>query len=388
MISRLITLPNYYSFFLFGPRGSGKSTLLRKTFQGMPNLLWLDLLDTEQEARFQSHPGELLNLTASLKPKSWVVIDEVQKAPKLLDLVHKLIEEKGLLFALSGSSARKLKRGAANLLAGRAFIFHLYPYTSIELASTFDLSQIMHWGALPKVSEFQNENDKKLFLQAYANTYLKEEIQMEQIVRNLPSFRKFLDAAAQMNGLPLNYSKIGMDIDTDHSGVKNFFEILEDTLIGFRLPTYDTSFRKQQRQAPKFYFFDCGIKRALNHLLDIPLKPKTYEFGRAFEHFFILELYKLCAYRNRDETLSYLQTKDNLEIDLIISRPGKSTIFLEIKSTAHITEQDASSLRKFTKDIQNKVSIIVSLDAQSKSFDFVQAYHWQAFICLFLEEKI
>ena len=388
MIQRYLSLPIEYSFFLLGPRGSGKSTLLRYLFKEKSPHVWIDLLDPEEEAQFQANPNELTKRVSHLMPKNWVIIDEVQKAPKLLDLVHKLIEEKNLLFALSGSSARKLKRGAANLLAGRAFMLHLYPFSFFELRPALTLEHMMQWGTLPKVTELKSNNDKKLFLQAYANTYLKEEIQIEQIVRNLPTFRRFLEMAAQMNGLPLNYSKISRDIHTDHSVIRNYYEILFDTLIGFELPAYHKSLRKQQRLASKFYFFDCGIKRALNKTLDIPLKEKTYEYGRAFEHFIILEFFKLCEYRNREETLSYLQTKDNVEVDLIITRPGKSTLFIEIKSTSNITDQDFTSLHKIVPKQMDAQSFILSLDPKIKSKEHIRSFFWKDFLERFKEDKI
>ena len=388
MIPRILTTENDYSFFLFGPRGSGKSTLLRQHFEKMPDTIWIDLLDPDEEALFQTDPQELVRRTAHLTPRSWVVIDEVQKAPRLLDLVHKLIEEKKIFFALSGSSARKIKRGGANLLAGRAFVHSLYPFTSIELGSQFDLAHALEWGCLPKVCEWTETGNKKKFLQAYANTYLKEEIQMEQIVRNLPVFRKFLEVAAQMNGQPINYSKIAKDIHTDHSVVRNFFEILEDTLIGFSLPAFDISIRKQQRQAPKFYLIDCGIKRALDQTLEIPLKPRTYEYGRAFEHFLILEFFKLCRYREKDETLYYLQTKDNVEVDLIIKRPGKTQLFIEIKSTAQVADSDFTSLAKICTGLKNTEAYVISLDPHPKKVSHVSALHWQTFLKQFQENKI
>lgn len=381
MIPRLVTLQDNYSFFLFGPRGSGKSTLLRSSFQEK-NPLWIDLLDPDEEAVFQAEPSELTRRVAHLSAGSWIVIDEVQKAPRLLDLVHKLIEEKKLFFALSGSSARKLKRGGANLLAGRAFVRHLYPFSFLELGGMFDLHAAMEWGTLPKIFEFEKREDKKSFLHAYANTYLKEEIQAEQIVRKLPGFRKFLEVAAQMNGQPVNYSTIARDIHTDHSVVRSYFKILEDTLIGFELPAYDLSIRKQQRKAPKFYFIDCGIKRAIDKSLDIPLMEKTHEYGRMFEHFFILECFKLCQYRERDESLHYLQTKDGVEVDLIITRPGKSTLFIEVKSTTDITEADFRTIAAITSGLKDAEGFLVSRDLRKKTMDHVSARHWQEFLNL------
>ena len=388
MIPRYLKLPSQYSFFLLGPRGSGKSTLLHQHFDKQSGHLWIDLLNPEEEALFQSTPNELIKRTAHLKPKSWIIIDEVQKAPKLLDLVHKLIEEKRLLFALSGSSARKLKRGSANLLAGRAFVFHLYPFSYFELKEIDPINPILQWGTLPKVIDLKSTQDKKLFLQAYANTYLKEEIQMEQIVRNVPSFRRFLELAAQMNGQPLNYSKIASDIHTDHSVIRTYYEILVDTLIGFELPAYNKSLRKQQRQASKFYFMDTGIKRALSKILDIPLKQRTYDYGNTFEHFIILEFYKLCEYRKKEETLSYLQTKDNVEIDLIITRPGKTELFIEIKSTTQVTDKDFTSLIEIASDLKKVNSFILSLDPNEKSKDKVHAMFWKDFLDKFKNNKI
>ncbi len=387
MIPRITTIQNNYSFFIFGPRGSGKSTLLKAVFQGKKPV-WIDLLDPDEEALFQTDPNELVRRTSHLPTGSWVVIDEVQKASKLLDLVHKLIEEKKLYFALSGSSARKLKRGGANLLAGRAFVHHLYPFTNIELKEKFDLQAALEWGTLPKIYDFEQMEDKKRFLQAYANTYLKEEIQAEQIARNLPGFRKFLEVAAQMNGQPVNCSKIGRDIHADHSVVKNYFEILKDTLIGFELTAYDISIRKQQRRAPKFYFIDCGIKRALDKSLDIPLRERTYEYGQMFEHFLVLELFKLCQYRERDESLHYLQTKDNVEVDLIIKRPGKSSLFIEIKSTKQVTDADFRSLLEITEGLKNSKALLLSNDPNRKSVRHVQAVPWREFLELFQGDKI
>ncbi len=387
MTPRIVTVRDNYSFFIFGPRGSGKSTLLRGVFQ-QKKPIWIDLLDPDEEALFQTDPNELTRRTSHLPPGSWVVIDEVQKAPKLLDLVHKLIEEKNLYFALSGSSARKLRRGGANLLAGRAFVRHLYPFTSLELGSRFNLQEVLEWGSLPKIYDFEQKEDKKRFLQAYANTYLKEEIQAEQIARNLPGFRKFLEVAAQMNGQPVNYSNIARDIHTDHSVVKNYFEILKDTLIGFELPAYDLSIRKQQRKAPKFYFIDCGIKRAIDKSLDIPLRERTYDYGQMFEHFLILELFKLCQYREKDESLHYLQTKDDVEVDLIIKRPGKSSLFIEIKSTKQITGADFRSILEITAGLQDAKALLLSNDPNEKSVQQVSALPWQKFLQLFQEDKV
>lgn len=360
---------------------------MRAAFEGQEPV-WIDLLDPDEEAIFQTDPHELVRRISSLTAGQWVVIDEVQKAPKLLNLVHKLIEERKLCFALSGSSARKLKRGAANLLAGRAFVHHLYPFTSLELSNRFDLQQALEWGTLPKVLDFEADEDRRRFLRAYANTYLKEEIQAEQIARNLPAFRKFLEVAAQMNGQPVNYTRIAQDIRTDHSVVKNYFEILADTLVGFELTAYDVSIRKQQRKAPKFYFIDCGIKRALDKSLDIPLRERTYEYGRMFEHFLVLEFFKLCQYRERDESLHYLQTKDNVEVDLVVKRPGKTGLFIEIKSTKQVIDTDFRSLLEITRGLRDAEAMLLSNDSNRKKVGHVQAFHWREFLELFQGDQV
>lgn len=379
MYPRLLK-PSYdYSFFLFGPRGAGKSTLLRDSL-GNRAAVWIDLLDPEEEHRFQTQPSELKARVDHLDSGALVVIDEIQRAPKLLDLVHSLIESHGLLFALTGSSARKLRRGAANLLAGRAFVRHLYPLTSVELGDDFDLYETLTTGTLPKIFDFDNESARKQYLRAYANTYLKEEIQAEQLVRNVPQFRRFLEIAGQMNGKPLNYSKIGRDVGADHSVISTYFDILEDTLIGFRLPPFHQSVRKQQRQSPKFYFVDEGIRRAINRTLEIPIKEGTYEYGRSFESFFIGELNKLCSYRDKDESLFYLLTKDDAEIDLIIDRPGNKTILIEIKAASSVHEADARMLNSFVSDFKESRFCLVSKDPNTKRFADVECFHWQEFV--------
>ena len=268
MYKRQLNILESNSFFLFGARGTGKTTLIESIFGGK-NTFKIDLLDSNQEEQYQLQPESLIqNIDALSQKPEWVVIDEIQKAPKLLDLVHQLIERKdnkdrSVKFALTGSSARKLKRGAANLLAGRAFTYNLHPLTYQELGSDFNLLDALAWGTLPFVVNSKDESEKKAFLDSYTSTYLKEEVIVEQLVRNVVPFRKFLPIAAQCNGTLLNYSKIARDLGVDWTTVKNYFEILEDTLLGFQLPAYSKSLRKQQLNSQKFYLFDIGIKSCL-----------------------------------------------------------------------------------------------------------------------------
>jgi predicted AAA+ superfamily ATPase len=276
MFSRFRRFSSKHSFLLFGPRGTGKSTLLRARLD--PNeCLWLDLLDAQVEDRFLRNPSDLYSIVKAL-PESikFVVIDEVQKVCKLLDEVHRLIEETDKIFILTGSSARKLKHGGANLLAGRAFVYHLYPLSCFELGSQFELDNALHWGTLPKIFSLEAEKDE--FLRAYADTYLKEEIWSEQVVRKLPPFRRFLEVAAQCNGKIINYANIARDVGVDDKTIKEYFLVLEDTMIGFFLEPFQNSFRKRLVEKPKFYFFDTGVVRSLSRRLSVPLTPKTFAY--------------------------------------------------------------------------------------------------------------
>ncbi len=382
MFDRLLNLPLSNSFFLFGARGTGKTTLLKAKIQTQPNL-WIDLLHLDQEARFQSRPMaliELLDAAASQYPSKippWVIIDEIQKLPTLLDIVHLEIEKGRFLFALTGSSARKLKRGAANLLAGRAFTYSLFPLTYRELGAHFHLDSILSWGSLPKVLSYHSNEDRADFLRTYANTYLKEEIQSEQIIRKVAPFRAFLEVAAQCAGKILNFSKIARDISSDPVSVQSYFEILEDTLLGFQLKPFHQSLRKRQRTHPKFYLFDLGVQRALSRSLTIPLKPHTYEYGNIFEQFIISEIIRLSSYLKKDWDFSYLRTKDDAEIDLIIDRPGMPYALLEIKSTDRIDELSLTTLIAFSKDLPHSQAYCLSLDPLPRKIRGVFCLPWQ-----------
>ena len=348
MIRRLAKLSKNSSLFLFGARGTGKSTLIRDLFSA-ENPLWIDLLLEKDEEVFGRNPGELSALL-NRKNYDWVVIDEVQKVPKLLDIVHLEIEKKKTKFALTGSSARKLKRGAADLLAGRAFTYNLYPFLRLELGERFSLNTALSLGSLPGMMEFSELSDRQEYLRSYVKTYLKEEIIAEQVVRQIQPFRDFLEIAAQCNGQIINYSKIARDIGVDDKTVQTYFQILEDTLLGFMLPSFHRSIRKRQREAPKFYFFDPGVKRALDRTLRMELLPQTYAYGKAFEHWVILEAMRMNEYLRLDYQFMYLKTKDHAEIDLVIERPGQKTLLVEIKSTTQVQPEAVKNLERFVND--------------------------------------
>ena len=377
MFQRLLKLSRSHSCFLFGARGTGKTTLIRQAFDPEASL-YVDLLDPEVEDSYRRRPGRLDNEVEAL-PESvrWVLIDEVQRAPRLLDVAHRLIESTNKHFVLTGSSARKLRRGASNLLAGRAFVHNLYPLTAPELRDAFVLEDVLRWGTLPNIYSFTDGADKNAYLRAYALTYLKEEVIAEQITRRLDPFREFLEVAAQSNGAIVNYANIARDVGVDPKTVVSYFRILEDTLVGFHLPAYHRSVRKQQRVNPKFYFFDTGVKRALERTLELPMRAGTYEFGKAFEHFVVTQIAHLARYRHPDWSLFHLRTGAGAEIDLLIDRPGLPTVLIEIKSAKRVDERDTRVLEGFTGDFDRPLALCVSRDSTRMRIGGVLCLHWR-----------
>ena len=377
MILRLIKPIESNSFFLFGARGVGKSTYL-SYFCADKKVLWVDLLEPNEEDRFSRNPQELSEQIEAQKDSlEWVVLNEIQKVPKLLNIVHKQIEKNNIKFVLTGSSARKLKKEGVNLLAGRAFVYNLFPFTYTELKDKFDLNMVLKWGSLPKLEELKSDEEKKAFLSSYVLTYIKEEIWAEHVVRNLDPFRRFLEIAAQTNSEIVNFNNIARDTGTTDKTIKSYFSILEDTLTGFFLESYNKSVRKRQLKSPKFYFFDIGVKNALSRTLSLELKKGTYAYGKAFEHFVILEFIRNSEYLKNDYIFFYLKTKDGAEIDLIIERPGKTTILLEIKSTDHVDDRDTKVLENFKNEIANCELFCLSNDVNAKQIGNVQALYWK-----------
>lgn len=377
MFERLLNPLKTNSFFLFGARGTGKSTLIHRNFGG-PGAHFIDLLDSRVLDEYLVHPGLLLERFQKIQPApEWIIIDEVQRIPSLLNDVHKLIFERKQKFVLTGSSARKLKRGGANLLAGRAFTYNLFPLTHIEYGDAFDLFTVLQWGSLPQIAVETDENARNEYLNAYVSTYMKEEIIAEQLVRKIDGFRRFLKVAAQSNGKILVYDKIAKDTGIDPTTVKTYFDILVDTFVGFILPAYHSSVRKQQRLAPKFYFFDCGVHRALLGIANDKVTPSTYGYGNVFEHFVISELLAISSYARKQYEFSYLRTKDDAEIDLIVERPGQRTAIVEIKSSTHVSASDIGKLSRFKKDFPNCEAIIISDESMARHVDGVEVLPWR-----------
>jgi uncharacterized protein len=375
-IKRQLQLSEINSFFLFGARGTGKTTLL-KELPFLKSALYIDLLNADQEEQYALRPGLLIEQAEAMDEGEWIIIDEIQKLPKLLDHVHIIVTKKDIRFALTGSSSRKLKRGGANLLAGRAFSFSLYPFTAQELGDRFDLQEALQWGTLPKIISYKSDKNKKRFLRTYTQTYLKEEILVEQLIRNLAPFRLFLSIAAQMNTQIINFSNIARDTGVDHKTVQNYYQILVDTNLGFFLEAYNRSVRKVQKQSPKFYLFDMGVKRSLQNMLNVSLVPRTTEFGDAFESWFVGECFRLNHYHELDFKFSYLRTKDDVEVDLIIDRPGQSEVLLEIKSSDRIDDRHVNNLVHFHKDFPDAELICASRVTHKQVVNGIKVLPWQ-----------
>ena len=377
MIPRLCNLSKSNSFFLFGPRGTGKTTLIRNQFPN-ENAVYVNLLDNTLMDQLLLDSTRFIDLIDSAENRlKSVIIDEVQKMPQLLNIAHTQIQERKRQFILTGSSSRKLKQAGANLLAGRAWLYHLYPLNTAEMKDDFDLKKALEFGGLPEAF-LSNRDDAREYLNSYVATYLQKEIQQEQWVKNLAPFRKFLAISAQMNGRIVNKAAIAKQVGVDPTTVTNYFEILEDTLLGFMLPAFSRSVRKAQRQLPKFYFIDTGIKRGLDRTLSVELLPQTFAWGDAFEHWVILEFIKGCQYRRLDWSFSYIRTKDDVEIDLVVERPGDRDLFVEIKSKSLVDASDAKALETLGADTNPKAERwLLSCDPLQRTFGKTTAMHWQ-----------
>jgi predicted AAA+ superfamily ATPase len=378
---RLLNITKTQSFFIFGARSTGKSTWLQEAFDEEQHL-WVDLTNPEIERRYARRPGILLEewkVKAARcpkdQPKPWIVVDEVQKIPGILDVAHTGIQRHGIRFALTGSSARKLRRGSANLLAGRAHTFRMHPLTYRELGPDFDLVQCLRWGGLPALYGDITDGDRRRTLDAYVTTYLREEIQMEQLVRSIEPFRMFLDVVGQVSGETINAAKIAREASISPKSAERYFEILVDTLIGIQLPGYHRSIRKRQIQHPKFYLFDVGVWRALQRELSVPLESHTTAFGKAFEHFLIQQFIALNDYRETGYRFSYLRTKDDVEVDLVIERPGQPAIFAEIKSAERIDAVDLRGLRSLARDLDGETWILCR-EGRERMLDGLRVVPW------------
>ena len=343
MFHRNLTLPPAGSetFFLWGPRQTGKSTLLQTAYK---DARWIDLLKSEQFRRYLTRP-ELLREeieAAAPAPERQIVIDEIQKVPALLDEVHWLIENRGVHFALCGSSARKVRRGGANLLGGRAVRYELHGLSAGELGRAFDLDRMLNYGYFPRV--YQAGRPRRL-LDAYVADYLKEEVAAEGLVRNLPTFADFLDVAALSDCDVVNFSNVARECGTSSHTVKNYFGILEDTLLARRLPAYRRRPKRRVVGAPKFYFADVGVVNRLARRGQLIAGSELY--GKAFENWVFHELSACLSYRECDTDLYYWRLASGVEVDFIL---GDVRVAIEAKSTERTQSDHFKGLRSLVLD--------------------------------------
>jgi uncharacterized protein len=321
MYKRLLTIPES-SCFLLGPRGTGKSTWIGSCFA---DAVRYDLLDSQETLRLEREPHLLYNELCGYKPGSWVVLDEVQKVPALLDEVHRLIEQHGLRFVLCGSSARKLRRSGVNLLAGRAVMRHMFPLTSAELGADYDVQQACLKGTMPLALNSGTAVD---FLTAYTVTYLNEEIRAEALTRNLGAFSRFLEIAARQNAQVTNASNIAREAGITQSTVRNYFDILEDTLLGHWVEPWKMKKETRQVLHPKLYLFDAGVARALTGRLPYP--PSQEELGSLFETVIVNEIRAYIEYHGLHYKIGYWRTYDGAEVDVFLETQN-GFVAIEIK---------------------------------------------------------
>lgn len=379
MVKRTLQLSPKHSFFIFGPRQTGKSTLLRSSFSA-DKVLYYDLLKSEEYLRLTARSGLFREEVASCDKKiTHVIVDEIQRVPALLDEIHHLLENlsRPPRFCLSGSSARKLKRSHANLLAGRAWTYHLFPLTHLELREKFSLDKALNLGTLPSVYLAGDMTDARNTLRAYVETYLKEEVEAEAATRSLGGFLRFLTLAADENGNVVNFSTIARECGVSYKTVQGYFQILEDTLMGFFLFPYARSVRKRLIRHPKFYFFDTGVARALRRTIAVELEPKTFEYGRAFEHFVILEVMRLASYQNLDYSFSFYGSSNQAEVDLIIETPNKETFAVEIKSSASPESEALKGLKSFREICPKAVLYCASLSPRKRILRDITVLPWR-----------
>ena len=352
MIERILQIKKELdsSIFLFGARQTGKSTVLQQQF---PNSIYIDLLDSTLRERFSRRPALLYEMLQDKEEGTLVIIDEIPEVPELLNEAHRLIVKQGLVFILCGSSARKLKRKGKNTLGGRAFPVYFYPFVSAEIPE-FDIDRAVNYGMIPP--HYLAKNPSRL-LAAYIEVYLKEEVKEEALVRNLKAFQRFLEVAALTDGEMVNNNNIATDCGVSATTVSAYFDILEDTLIGYRIPAFQKVMKRRLVQAPRFYYFDVGVANHLLHRKD--LVRGTPEYGHAFEHLVIQELYAWLHYTHSEEELSYWRTYTGLEVDAVI---GDARAAIEIKSVEEVMPKHLKGLKAFGEEHPQSRKIIVSLD--------------------------
>jgi uncharacterized protein len=357
------------SFFLFGPRSTGKSTLIREQLAGLS--LNINLLDGETFLRLSANPSLLREIVSQQDAKNKIIsIDEIQKVPLILDQVHQLIEEEKIRFLLTGSSARKLKSGAANLLGGRAWEAHLFPLTWHEIID-FDLDQYLRYGGLPHVWLSQEPVEE---LSSYISTYLYEEIQAEGLVRKIPQFSRFLRTAALTNSKIINFSQVASDSGVASSTVREYYSILNDTLIGFQIEPWQDSKKRKAIQTSKFYFFDTGVTHTLAGTKNLDRNSNLW--GESFEQFIGMELRAFLSYTRTHIRLQFWRTTSGDEVDFII----EDALAVEVKSTTKVTSSDLKGLKAISQEGVFKHLVCVSNDPIDRQAGNIACLHWNTFL--------
>ena len=374
-------LPKGQSAFLWGARKTGKTTYLKNKY---PKSIFFDFLKTDLYLDFIRKPFLLRERLLAMGKKALahpVILDEVQKVPQILDEVQWLIENKKISFILCGSSARKLKRGGANLLGGRAWRFEMRPLVYKEITD-FNLLKALNQGAIPD-HYLQNEKSSRKSLQAYTQDYLKEEIFAEGLVRNIPAFTRFFDVLTYSHGEMINYANIARDCSVDAKTIKAYFQILEDTLLATLIDPFK---KRQNRQviskAPKFYLFDTGVAGFLcKRLL---AEPRGAAFGKAFEHFIFNEINAYRAYSDKGFQINYWRTKTGLEVDFVL---GRGEVAVEVK-TGGIDARETKGLRAFIEEYAPKKALIVCTEKYERVSGKIRVMPWQVFLSKLWDGKI
>jgi predicted AAA+ superfamily ATPase len=380
MISRTINLKyvtnQNYSVFLFGPRGVGKTSLINE----LDDLsLRFDLLNSETFRSLKLDPTILRYQVESVLESGssiLVAIDEVQLIPELLNEVHSLIEShrNRVNFILTGSSARKLKREEANMLGGRAVQMFMHPLSILEIP--IDIQKALTIGTLPR--PYLEKNDPNLFLSGYVDTYLREEIKQESLVRKLDSFIRFLDLAAQLNGENINFSKLGRQCGVASSTIGQYYSILEDTLIVHRINGWSESVKKQMVIGPRYYFFDCGVLNSLRRELQTPLEKSSFRYGKLFESYIICELFRIFSYKRADVRFNYWRTNTGMEVDLIITRSVHDRpLAIEIKSGSSPDATELKGLYSFLEDNPKSKLICICQTEKKYTKNQIEFVPWQ-----------
>ncbi|MCL4384937.1 MAG: ATP-binding protein [Actinobacteria bacterium] len=366
-IKRILNIDTRYSSFLWGARRTGKTYWINHNFKP-EDIIFIDLLQTDVFAEYASRPSLLRERFQNTK--KLIVIDEIQKVPMLLDEIHWMIENKQITFLLTGSSARKLRRSHVNLLAGRALRYQLMPFSFIEVGD-IDLEKVMVSGMLPP--HFLSPKPIDL-IRSYVADYLKEEIAQEAQIQRIPQFSEFLRVAALTSGELLNYSNVARETGVSSKIVRSYFDILEATMLGFRVSSWKASKTRRLLQAEKFYLFDVGLS---NYLAKRQPKEGTPEFGKSFEHLILMELQAYKSYKNPELDITYWRTSTGYEVDFIL---GDKDVALEIKSGRMVYDIDLKSLKALQEDGKVKNLIIVSQEKYPREIGEIKIIPWRLFL--------